>query len=413
MNTRWPKLPLGEVISFSNGASSPDRTEDGSVIVYGSNGPIGRANTFNAPANTIIIGRVGSYCGSLRFSKEPCWVTDNAIRANARDSHSPVFLYYLMQTLGLHGWRGGSGQPLLNQRTLNSIPAVIPSPQEQRPIAALLASLDDKIEQNRRTSHALEKLARATFKAWFVDFEPVKAKAAGATSFPGMPPKGFAALPTRLVDSPTGPIPEGWETGTVGDIATLSKLQVNPQVCEDELFEHFSIPAYDSGLYPVVEHGGGIKSQKFLVTAGCVLLSKLNPRIPRVWLPSPPGGRRQIASTEFLVIVPNPGWSREALYCLFQQEAFRDSLAQSASGTSNSHQRIRPGDLLARQLVIPPSPIMQTFAGQAGALMTLRESLQFESSKLAGMRDYLLPRLLSGQVKINLAEDQTADALQC
>jgi type I restriction enzyme S subunit len=104
----------------------------------------------------------------------------------------------------------------------------------------------------------------------------------------------------------------------------------------------------------VVEPGIGIMSQKFVVVPGCVLLSKLNPRIPRVWIPAPANERRQIASTEFLVAVPRPEWTREFLYCLFQQGEFRDSLAQSASGTSNSHQRVRPTDLLARPLVLPP-----------------------------------------------------------
>jgi type I restriction enzyme S subunit len=141
-------------------------------------------------------------------------------------------------------------------------------------------------------------------------------------------------------------------------------------------------------------------SHKFVVVSECVLLSKLNPRIPRVWIPAPANGLRQIASTEFLVAVPKLGWTREFLYCLFQQAEFRDSLVQSASGTSSSHQRVRPSDLLARPLVVPPKIILNAFTDQVIPLMALREELQAESSKLATLRDYLLPRLLNGRVQV-------------
>lgn len=291
--------------------------------------------------------------------------------------------------------------PITAQRKLT---VVVPPLDVQHMIAETLVAMDHKIEQNRRSGRALEELARATFKAWFVDFEPVKAKAAGQTSFPGMPSAPFAALPDHLTDSALGPVPQGWEVRSVGDVATLSKQQINPQDHADEWFEHFSIPAFDAGQNPVIEPGGGIKSQKFVVVPRCILLSKLNPRIARVWLPSHATGLRQIASTEFLVVVPKAGWSRETIYCLLQQQDFRESLAQSATGTSNSHQRVRPADLLTRPLVVPSQPILDAFAEQVVPQMALREALQYESRKLTTLRDYLLPRLLSGRVRVQASQ---------
>src|SRR5579884_2944225 len=93
---------LGKLLSFSNGRSSPERADGLPYPVYGSNGIIGYAREANAEANSIVIGRVGSYCGSLYFSKNECWVTDNAIRAVARDGNDPKFLYYLLKTLDLN-----------------------------------------------------------------------------------------------------------------------------------------------------------------------------------------------------------------------------------------------------------------------------------------------------------------------
>ena len=107
---------------------------------------------------------------------------------------------------------------LTAQRQLN---VALPEINEQRAIAGVLGGLDDKIEQNRRTARALERLARAIFRAWFVDFEPVKAKAAGAASFPSMPQPVFDALPTRFVDSDIGPVPEGWEVKALSSVCTL------------------------------------------------------------------------------------------------------------------------------------------------------------------------------------------------
>ena len=104
---------------------------------------------------------------------------------------------------------------------IHEFETTLPAITEQRAIAGVLGALDDKIEQNRRTALALERLARAIFRAWFVDFEPVKAKAAGAASFPSLPQPVFDALPTHFVDSDIGPVPEGWELKALSSVCTL------------------------------------------------------------------------------------------------------------------------------------------------------------------------------------------------
>ena len=105
---------LGDLLSFANGRASPERSDGLPFPVYGSNGVIGYTNETNADAGTIVIGRVGSYCGSLYLSKQKCWVTDNAIRATSLGENDSRFLFYLLRTLNLNNWRAGSGQPLLN-----------------------------------------------------------------------------------------------------------------------------------------------------------------------------------------------------------------------------------------------------------------------------------------------------------
>lgn len=128
MTPNFHTVSLEDVLVFTNGRSSPERSNDSKIPVYGSNGLIGYAPNSNSPKNSIIIGRVGSYCGSVHFSKIPCWVTDNAIKAITKDDNDPLFFYYLLKHLNLNNLRSGSGQPLLNQITLNGIEVLIPTP---------------------------------------------------------------------------------------------------------------------------------------------------------------------------------------------------------------------------------------------------------------------------------------------
>ena len=192
----------------------------------------------------------------------------------------------------------------------------------RKKLVDLFEAIEEKISLNRRMNGVLEGVARALFRAWFVDFEPVKAKAAGAARFPGMPQAVFDALPSGFRDSEIGEIPEGWEVVTVGEAGNMSRDSVTPSDHADEVFEHYSIPAFDSGQNPVSDMGTDIKSNKYVVTRECVLVSKLNPRIPRVWLPDQQdSGHRRICSTEFLVVSPTDGWSRELLYCQFKRRS--------------------------------------------------------------------------------------------
>ena len=112
--------PLGELVAFSTGKSRPSEKGSG-YSVYGANGVIGTSPQFNAEPGTTIVGRVGSYCGAVHYSRDRCWVTDNAIIATAKDGVHPRYVHYLLTRLGLNRYRIGSGQPLLTQGILNRL----------------------------------------------------------------------------------------------------------------------------------------------------------------------------------------------------------------------------------------------------------------------------------------------------
>ena len=411
MTAEWTTSRFDGLSINFDGKRRPVKGSDrrpGPYPYYGASGVVDHIDDYIFDGDYLLVAEDGENLRTRQtpmafFARGKFWVNNHAHIVTGNERADTRFLMYALRHVDIDAYLTGAVMPKLTQGNLNRIEVSHPLLPEQRAIAGVLGALDDKIEQNRRTARALDRLARAIFRAWFVGFEPLKAKIGGATSFPSMRQAVFDALPSRFVDSEIGPVPEGWKVGGIPSIATLSKVQVNPQEHADEVFDHFSIPAFDAGVRAVVEFGEAIKSNKFLVAEGCVLLSKLNPRIARIWLPPSPRERQQITSTEFLVFVPRSAFDRHYLYCQFQQSSFREELAQSASGTSNSHQRVRPDDVLHKAVIVPPSPVRKGFADIADPLFALLAANHAESATLAEVRDYLLPTLFSGQVRVEAA----------
>jgi type I restriction enzyme S subunit len=297
----------------------------------------------------------------------------------------------------------GSAQPNLSVQAISQYPIPLPSISEQEAIVAVLNSLDDKIEQNRRTGRALETLARATFKAWFVDFEPVKAKAAGQTSFPGMSHAAFAALPNRLADSDGRPTPEGWSARTIADICSRITSGGTPRTGE---------PSYWGGTLPWLSSGETgnpfiIETEKKITEAGVSGSSTRLVRAGSTVIASAGQGKTR-GQTSLLFIDSYINQSVLALeanerasdYFLFlslypqYEELRRISDAHSSRGSLT---KALVGDL---QVTIPPRSIVEAFDVLVAPMFDQIRSHLNESSKLAVLRDYLLPRLLSGRVRV-------------
>ena len=316
------------------------------------------------------------------------------------DSH---FLCYVLNSqLGQQLIRGrlvGSVQQVFNTGTAASLEVLLPPLAEQKAIAAVLGALDDKIELNRRMNATLEAMARALFQSWFVDFDPVRAKLDGRPPA-ALDPATAALFPAAFQDSEAGHIPKGWTVGKVSDLAMLNRGAVNPGDFPAETFDHFSLPAFDNGRTPKMELGSAIMSNKFTVTPNSVLLSKLNPHIPRIWLPDLHASRRSVCSTEFMVACSKPGVSREYLFSLFTSSAFASIYGTLVTGTTGSHQRIRPESVLDMKIVIPSPPLIRAFTDVAKPMFDHINRNTEQSRTLATLRDTLLPKLLSGELSV-------------
>lgn len=289
--------------------------------------------------------------------------------------------------------------PITAQRTLS---VVVPPLDVQQIISSTLGSLEDKIKQNRRTGRALETLTRATFKAWFVDFEPVKVKAAGQTSFPGMPIDTFASLPNRLTDSNIGPVPEGWEVRPIGDLVTV-RGGGTPSKKVSEYWDggtHFwATPKDLSGLQSPVLLG----TERLITDAGAESISSgVMPENTVLLSSRAPVGYTAIAKVPVAV---NQGFIAMACdgplpphYVLHWTRSALDEIHSRASGTTFpeiSKTAFRP-----IPAVVPNSVVVETFERFAQSIFALLEANVRESNRLAEMREYLLPRLLRGAVGV-------------
>ncbi len=327
-----------------------------------------------------------------------------------KDSVDPRFLYYLATSSPLIDYwvsiaEEKSAYPSINPGDIADCAVPIPPLPEQRAIAHILGTLDDKIELNRKMSDTLEAMARALFKAWFVDFEPVRAKMEGrwrrGQSLPGLPAHLYDLFPDQLVDSELGEIPEGWQVASFGGLVKCVRDSENPQEAPDAVFCHFGIPAFDESRWPRMELGAEIKSQKCRVPPGVVLLSKLNPRIERAWLVDVQPGERSVCSTEFVVLSSRPPFGRFYIYCSVRSSSFRKELKGLATGTSKSHQRAQPNAILRLPVVRPPDSLAESFERLVGSLLERALSCRRASRSLADLRDALLPRLVTGALRVS------------
>jgi type I restriction enzyme S subunit len=289
----------------------------------------------------------------------------------------------------------------------------LPPLSEQRAIAHILGTLDDKIELNRRMSETLEQMARAIFKAWFVDFEPVRAKMEGrwrrGQSLPGLPAHLYDLFPDRLVHSELGEIPEGWKITSVNDEATIVKgvsyrsqdlsesdtaLVTLKSINRGGGYRYDGLKAYN-GTYTreqVIHPGDVIVAQTDVTQAGEVIGK------PALVMPDL-RYRVLVASLDVLVVRPrrrDP--PREFFYLLFLTPQFQHHVRGYINGTTVLH--LNKDALTGFRFASPPEQAMKVFAAIVGALFNQVLTLARETLALTDLRDALLPKLISGKLRV-------------
>jgi type I restriction enzyme, S subunit len=306
----------------------------------------------------------------------------------------------------IESFNAGGSRRAITKANIESFALPLPPLPEQRAIARILSTLDDKIELNRRMNETLEAIARTIFKSLFVDFDPVRAKVRGEVPESicrrlGLTPALLAHFPDRFVDSELGEIPAGWEVRGLNTVAPLSTASISPSTQPNEVFEHYSIPAFDAAVFPAYDLGRTIKSNKYIVSADAVLVSKLNPETPRVWMPAV-ATERAVCSTEFMQFVPQMANVRAYLYLLMCSERMQTEVLKRVTGSTGSRQRAQPSEIATLPVFMPPESLLKAFDAIASPTLDRIARNREQSQTLCSLRDTLLPKLLSGELRVPL-----------
>lgn len=398
----WRSSTWGDEISLEYGKALRDYSESGgSVRVFGTNGPVGWTDTPLTDGPGVILGRKGAYRG-VHYSVDPFWVIDTAYFVVPKADFDMRWLYYAIIHHKLGEIDDGSPIPSTTRAAVNPRELDVPPIETQRAIACILGSLDDKIEQNQRTARALERLARAIFRAWFVDFEPVKAKAAGAASFSSMPQDAFDALPINFIDSELGPVPEGWGVGKLGDCCHINQRTVRSGEIDGEI-EYVDISSVTVGRLTGVQRvpfAEAPSRARRRVGHGDTIWSCVRPNHKSyLFIHSPP--ERRIVSTGFAVMSPGE-FGASFLHEVTTQPEFVHYLVSNADGSA--YPAVRADHFASATVIRPPKQLRDAFEALTMPLRDLFASAEREAAQLAEVRDYLLPQLLTGQVPVEVGD---------
>ncbi|TDV30463.1 restriction endonuclease subunit S [Stenotrophomonas sp. CC22-02] len=426
----WKELNLGDVIELKRGYDLPKgRRSVGVIPIVSSSGISDFHSEAMVKGPGVVTGRYGTI-GEVFYVDGDFWPLNTTLYVRDFKGSDPRFISYFLRTLDFQAYSDKGAVPGVNRNHLHTAKVRVPALPVQKAIAGVLGALDSKINLNRRVNQTIEGMAQAIFKSWFIDFDPVKAKIAAIeqgqdplraamcvisgkidAELDQMPSEqrdqlaATAALfPSEVEESELGVIPKGWRVVSFGEIAEQGKGSVNPLATPSKIFTHYSLPLFDKAQLPLQEPGGEIKSNKTPVPDNCILISKLNPRIPRIWLIGE-AGKEAVCSTEFIVWTPRQSESESFVYCLASSPAFNDAMCQLVTGTSNSHQRVRPEQLAKIRAIAADDDVIPRFSIAVKPL--LRNLLQRRENvrTLSVLRDTLLPKLLSGELAVGkLAE---------
>jgi len=370
----WVETTLGKSIDIYSGKTRPK--QQGAYPVYGGNGILNYGDKFNQEGETIIVGRVGAYCGNVFYETQPFWLSDNALGVKAKETSYEKFLYYKLVSMKLNNHAIGGAQPLLTQTLLKELEINLPPLPEQKTIADMLSSFDEKIELLREQNKTLETLAQTIFKEWFVHFN-------------------YPDATGEMVDSELGEIPKGWRVGKLSDIADFLNglaLQKYPPIKGKETLPVIKIRELKQGATVQTDRANTELNKKYIINNGDILFSWSGSLEVVIWKYG------QGALNQHLFKVSSETYSKWFYYywTLFHLREFRSIAANKA--TTMGH--IQRKHLDEAKVLISSDDIMNQgtalFTPMIEKIIITNEQIQ----TLSKSRDTLLPKLMSGQVRV-------------
>ncbi len=386
--TEWREATLSELIELIGGGTPKTKIPEywngdipwlsvvdfntGKKFVFDTEKKITKAGLNNSStkilkAGDIIISARGTVGVIAVLGKEMAF-NQSCYGVRANNEATNEYVYYLLKDTVSNFLQIAHGGVFdtITRDTFKEIDISLPPLPEQKSIAEVLSSLDDKIDLLHRQNKTFEQMAETLFRQWFV----VEAR-------------------------------EDWEEVTISYFAEHSKSSVKPSAKENVVYAHYSIPGFDAGKEPVFENGKEIRSNKYQVSQNSILFSKLNPhKDKRVWLTLDIIPENAICSTEFQVIKP---YEESCLYFIYgwltNPENYRE-IASGVGGTSGSHQRISPGEIFSFPIPKVSLEVLNSYSENVKPIFRKQQINQQQIRTLENLRDTLLPKLMSGEIRI-------------
>lgn len=386
MMEEWKEYKLGDISTMKYG-KLPPTLKEGSFPVWSGYRYVGMAETFNCPRGTVVVVARGvGGTGDVKVAREDCYLTNLSIAVDINtEICNPYYLYYKYQIKNLKYLDSGSAQSQITIDALKNLSIKLPPLNIQNQVVAFLKSLDDKIETNRRINDNLEAQAQALFKSWFVDFEPFR--------------------DGEFVESELGMIPKGWRVGTLDEVGDV----VGGSTPSKKKPEYYA----EKGIAWLTPKDLSISHNKFTSRGEIDITiegynscsTKLMPKGSVLFSSRAPIGYITIAKNEictnqgFKSVIPKIAGTAFLYYFL------KKSTSEIENKATGSTFKEASGSLMKSfPLVIAPKKIMERFEEFVKPILNQQEELEDESSRLVTLRDTLLPRLMSGELKVNEIE---------
>jgi len=386
----------------------------------GSAGPNGTHSEFKARGPGVVVGRSGASAGRVHYCPVNYWPHNTCLYVTDFLGNDPRFAYYCLGTLPLAAYNSGSAQPSLNRNFIYTIPVAVPSPREQREISDLLGGIDDRIDLLRQTNVTLEAIAQALFKSWFVDFDPVHAKAEGREP-EAMDAATAALFPSKFDESKLGPIPKGWQVATISEHVDaergLSYKGAGLTAADDGLPMHNLNSVLEGGGYKYtgIKYYNGAYKERHLVEAGDIVVANTEQGHHHRLIGFPAIVPRRFANGIFShhlyrvrVKKDSPVAHHWLYYCLMTP-AVRDKIIGCSNGSTVN--MLKPAGLQIPQMVVPPAKLCRAFDAIVEDLRTKIEDGVDRAETLAQLRDTLLPRLISGKLRLSEATEAVEEVV--
>lgn len=377
----WKEYRLGQILEIHDKLRKPlssieRESFQGEYPYYGAQGAIDNVREYRCDGTFMLVAEDGENLSSriqpiARIATGKFWVNNHAHIVKTNEHADLKYICYLLNCSDISGYVTGTAQPKLSQENLCRISVALPPFCDQQKIVSILSNYDTLIDINTKRIKLFEDSARELYKEWFVRMR-----------FPGHEQ-------TKFVKG----IPEGWVVGRLNDISTLVSQKVNSNdvpiyITTDNMLKEFK------GIdYTNIENKPEGRVSSF--GKGDILLSNIRPYFKKLWYANQQGG----CSADVLVIRANKDVDTHFLYYTLSTDNFIDHVMAGANGTKMP--RGNKAFTMNYPLLIPKKNVMDLFHNKISPIYSAIETLQLQNQSLTATRDRLLPRLLSGELKIN------------